>query len=305
MGDGPLVILLHGFPGSWYTWRHQLPVLAKAGYRVVAPDMRGYGGTDKPEKIQDYQIDKLSADISGIVDAMGEKSAFLVGHDWGGLVGWAAMLQYPEKFKAYVAMSVPYAGRMQESYVDTLKRAYGDKFYYVLYFQQEGVAEAELDQDPQGFLTRVYTSPDVPKEAPTLTNPRMDAGGLLPRIGVPKKLPDWLSKKDLDYFVSQFQGSGFRGPINYYRNFDRFFELSQELKEVKVAQPVLFIAGAEDPLIGGANEGQLNAMMSGGTKDLRQVKLYPDVGHWVQQQVPDQVNVLMVEFLNGLNKKPR
>ena len=300
MGEGPLVVLLHGFPSSWYTWRHQLPALAQAGYRVVAPDLRGYGESDKPANVEDYQISELTADVVGILDALGEEQAILVGHDWGCLIGWAAMLQYPERFQAFVAMSVPYGGRQQEPLTSTLEKAYGDNFYYILYFQEEGVAEAELDKDPRGFLSRVYTSPETPRDAPTLTDPKMSAGGLIPRLGAPTELPHWLTAEDLDYYVDQFKMSGFRGGINYYRNFDHFWELSQQLEEEKVHQPVLFMAGAQDPIIGGANADQLTALLQGGTTDLRKVHLFPNVGHWVQQEVVEETNAAIIEFLQGL-----
>lgn len=301
MGDGPLVLLLHGFPSSWYTWRHQIPALAEAGFKVVAPDMRGYGESDKPADVKDYQISQLTADVVGLVDAFGEEQAILIGHDWGGLVGWACMLQYPERFKAYVAMSSPYGGRQQEPLIKTLENAYRDNFFYILYFQEEGVAEAEFDKDPRALLSRVYISPDTPCDPPTLTDPKAGAGGQIPRLGKPRELPSWLKPEDLDYYVDQFTKSGFRGGINYYRNFDHFYELSQKLELEKVSQPVLFIAGARDQNIGGANAEQLAALLAGGTTDLRGVKLFPDVGHWVQQEVPKETNAAILEFLKGLD----
>lgn len=300
MGEGPPVIFLHGFPESWYSWRHQLPAIAKAGYQAIAPDLRGYGESDKPENVEDYQISALTADIVGLLDAMGEEQAVLVGHDWGALIGWAAMLQHPDRFKALVALSVPYAGRQQEPMIKTLKRAYGENFYYILYFQEEGVAENELNADPQAFLKRVYTSPDVPKEPPKITDPKMSAGGLLGRYPVPKRLPNWLSQKDFDYFVEQFSNSGFRGPINYYRNFDHFYEVSQNLELEKVKQPVLFIAGEGDPLIGGASAEQLKGLLAGGTSDLQGVEVLSGVGHWVNQEKVEETNQLIIKFLEGL-----
>ena len=138
MGSGPLVILVHGWPESWYAWRHQLPALAAAGYRVVAPDMRGYGSTDQPAEVKSYDIHHLCADIAGIVDALGEETAVLVGHDWGAIVAWHCMLLHPARFTALAALSVPYGGRGSQSLIDMLKSAYGDDFFYILYFQEPG-----------------------------------------------------------------------------------------------------------------------------------------------------------------------
>jgi pimeloyl-ACP methyl ester carboxylesterase len=207
---------------------------------------------------------------------------------------------HPERFRAFVAMGAPYGGRQQEPLITTLKRGYGDNSFYILYFQEEGVAEAELDKDPRGFLSRVYTSPDTPLEEPTLTDPKASAGGLFPRLGAPKELPAWLKPEDLDYYVGQFTKSGFRGGINFYRNLQRFWEVSQQLEEEKVKQPVLFIAGAKDPNIGGANAEQLTTMLKGGTTDLRGVKLFPNVGHWVQQEVADETNAALIKFFKEL-----
>lgn len=301
MGVGPLVLLLHGFPESWYSWRYQLSALAKAGYRAVAPDMRGYGESDRPGKVTDYEIDKLTADVVGLVDALDEEHAILVGHDWGAIVGWAAVLQYPKKFRAYIAISAPCVGLQREPLLKSLRTTYGDNFYDVLYFQEEGIAESEFDRDPRGFLRRAYVSPGTPLEPPTVTDPKASAGGWLVRNGDPKERPAWLRANDLDYFVDQFTKSGFRGPINYYRNFDHLFEVSQRLTE-KVAQPAMFIAGDEDSVIGGASAEQLEQLMAGRAKDLRDVVLIPKVGHWVAQSAPKETNAAILRFLNEVNK---
>ena len=157
MGKGPLVILVHGFPESWYSWRHQIPALAAAGYRVVAPDMRGYGKSDKPGPVEDYDIKHLTGDLVAIVDAMGEKSATLVGHDWGAVVSWNAMLLHPDRFNGYAAMSVPYRGRNPNVRpMDATRARYGENFWYTVYFQEPGVAEKEFDAQPYEFLSRIY-----------------------------------------------------------------------------------------------------------------------------------------------------
>ncbi len=300
-GTGPLVVLLHGWPESWYSWRHQIPVLASAGYRVVAPDMRGYGETDAPPNVSDYEITKIAKDITGILDALGEKQAVIVGHDWGSLVAWQAALLHPDRFRAVITMSVPYGGRSPEPPTVSWKRAYGDNFFYILYFQEPGVAEAEFNANPRGILSRLYLSPDSPREAPAITDPKRAAGGWIDRLGAPKGLPGWLTQADLDYYVEQFEQAGFRGGINYYRNFDRNWELTESLAGVKVSQPALFIAGDKDIVIRGATKDQLTAMMGAVVPGLRDVVLVPNIGHWVQQEAPDETNAAMLAFLKSFD----
>jgi pimeloyl-ACP methyl ester carboxylesterase len=304
MGKGPLVILVHGWPESWYSWRHQLPALAAAGYHAVALDMRGYGKSDKPQAVDDYDIHHVSADIVGVIDALGEKSAMLIGHDWGAIVAWQCMLLYPQRFTALVAMSVPYAGHGTQSIVQGLQKMMGDNFFYILYFQEPGVAEKEFDADPRGILSRLYLSPDSPREAPVVTDPKRVAGGWIPRLGAPKGLPTWLSQADLDYYVKEFSDAGFRGGINYYRNFNRNWETTPDLADAKVTQPVLFIAGAQDVVIRGATADALTASMRPAVPNLQGVKLFPNTGHWVQQERADETNAAIIEFLRSLEAKP-
>jgi pimeloyl-ACP methyl ester carboxylesterase len=303
MGEGPLVILVHGWPESWYSWRHQLPALAAAGFHVVAPDMRGYGKSDKPAAIEDYDIKHVTGDLAGIVDAMGEKTAMLVGHDWGAIVTWNAMLLHPQRFTALVAMSVPYAGHGKQSIVQSLQQTMGDRFYYILYFQEPGVAEKEFDADPRGILSRLYLSPDSPREAPVVTDPKRSAGGWIPRMGAPKGLPPWLRQVDLDYYVREFSQAGFRGGINYYRNFQRNWDITPQLAGVTITAPVLFVAGEKDVVIRGATADALTASMKPAVPGLRGVKLFPSAGHWVQQERPAETNAAIVEFLKEVAPK--
>lgn len=302
MGKGPLVLLVHGWPESWYSWRHQLPALAKAGYRAVAPDMRGYGKSDKPAAVEEYSIQKVTADLVGILDALGEKQAILIGHDWGAIVTWQAMLLHPQRFSALVAMSVPYNGRGERSIIQNLQATLGDNFYYILYFQEPGVAEKEFDADPRGILSRLYLSPDSPREAPTITDRKRAAGGWIPRMGKPTGLPAWLTQADLDYYVNEFTEAGFRGGINYYRNFHRNWETTPQLADKKVEAPVLFIAGEKDVVIRGATADALRASMKTVVPDLRDVKIIPNTGHWVQQERPAETNAAVLEFLQSLKR---
>lgn len=303
MGKGPLVILVHGWPESWYSWRHQIPALAAAGYHVVAPDMRGYGATDKPKDVADYDIHHLTGDIVGIVDAMGAKTAMLVGHDWGAIVVWNSVLLHPDRFTALAALSVPYGGRAQIAPMERLKSTYKDNFYYQLYFQEPGVAEAEFDNDPRGILSRLYLSVDSPREPAPVTDPKRAAGGWIPRLGAPKGLPSWLTKADLDYYVNEFKRAGFRGGINYYRNMNRNWETTPQLTGATIKVPVRFLAGEEDIVINGAKADALATTMKRVCTDFRGVTLYPGAGHWVQQERAKEVNADLIAFLKSAAPK--
>ncbi len=300
-GEGPLVLMAHGWPESWYSWRHQMAAVADAGYHVVAPDMRGFGKSDKPPNVDDYDILDTTGDMVGLLDALGEETAVMVGHDWGSIVAWNSVLLHPDRFTALYAMSVPYGGRAQAPPLDRMKAAFGDNFYYILYHQEPGgVAEAEYESDPRTLLKRLYTFTGVPLHPPEVTDPKRGDIGWIPRLGEPQYLPDWLTEHDLDYFVSEFEEAGFRGGVNYYRNLDRNWELTAELEGATIDVPVAFVAGADDIVISGATEEQLTASMSRVATDLRDVTVIPDAGHWIQQEKAEEVNALLLDFLAGL-----
>ena len=300
MGEGPAVLFAHGWPESWYSWRHQIKAVADAGFRALAPDMRGYGGTDAPEDVTTYNQVNLAADMVGILDALGIETATMVGHDWGAPVATHSVLLYPERFNGLVLMSVPHGGRGPVNPMDAMRAQTGDNFFYMVYHNEPGgVAEAEYDSDPRGFLSRIYLSPDSPREPPEVTDPKRSAGGWIPRLGAPKGLPDWLTQQDLDYYVSQFEKSGFRGGVNYYRNFGLSWELTADLDQT-VRVPALFIAGDKDLVISGATEPQLRAMMATTLPQLTDVVLIPDIGHWVQQEAAEETNAALLSFLEAL-----
>jgi pimeloyl-ACP methyl ester carboxylesterase len=302
IGEGPLVLFLHGWPELWYSWRHQMPAVASAGYRAVAPDLRGYGQTDAPQDIGSYDITHIADDIVGLIDALGEESAIVVGHDWGAIIAPQCVLLHPERFTALSLLSVPYLGRGEQSLITMLKHSFRDNFFYILYFQEPGVAEEEFDGDPRGILSRMYVSPDTPKHAPELTDAKMSAGGWIPRLGAPKQLPDWLTAADLDYYVDAFTQSGFRGGFNYYRNFHRNWEITPQLSGARISLPTQFIAGAKDLVIRGASADKLRMLMEGSISDLRAVTLFPGAGHWVQQERAKETNEALIAFLSGLEK---
>jgi pimeloyl-ACP methyl ester carboxylesterase len=302
-GAGPLVVLVHGWPESWYSWRHQFPALVEAGYRVVAPDMRGYGGSSIPDAIEDYNIVELTADVVGIVAALGEQTAVVVGHDWGAPIAWQSALLYPEVFTAVVGMSVMYGGRSDTRPNIQLRQAPDDDFFYTRYFQEPGVAEAEFDADPRALIARLYTSrsPGTPTLPPEVTDPRASAGGWLKRLGEPIRLPDWLSEEDLNYYASEFARSGFRGGINYYRNGARNWDLTTQLAGAKIQQPALFIVGELDIVNRGATREEILARGEPSFENLTDVIVLPGIGHRNQQQAPQETNQHLIRFLNSLN----
>jgi len=302
MGEGPVVLLAHGWPESWYSWRHQLAALAEAGYHAVAPDMRGYGGSDAPEDVNTYDVITLAGDMVGILDALGVEKAVMVGHDWGSPVAAHTVLLHPERFRALILMSVPYGGRGPSNPMDNMRANFGDNFFYMLYHNEPGgVAEAEYDAHIRDFLFRIYQSPNSPRQPPEVTDPKRSAGGWIPRLGEPLGMPDWLSEADLDYYVGQFEKTGFRGGVNYYRNIGRDWELTEALTDAQIGVPTLFIAGAQDIVIGGATQADLEAMMADTVPDLRGVVLFPGIGHWVQQEAADATNTAMLAFLTELD----
>jgi pimeloyl-ACP methyl ester carboxylesterase len=304
MGEsGPLVLLAHGWPESWYSWRHQIVSLANAGYRVVAPDMRGFGESETPPNVDDYDVMHTSADLVGILDALGEETAVLVGHDWGAIVAWQTVLLNPTRFSALINMSVPYRGRPVQSPMVRMTQSAGDNFHYIVYHNEPGgVAEAEYDANPRGLISHVYLGIAANSETlpPKVTDPLRSAGGWIDRLGAPIRLPDWLTENDLNYIVSQFEKAGFRGGVNYYRNFHRNWVITEHLANEKISIPTLFIAGEEDFVIGGSTREQLIASMGPVVEDLRDVVLVPNTGHWVQQEAPLETTAAMLEFLNSL-----
>ena len=296
-GEGPLVVLCHGFPELWYSWRHQLPALAAAGYHVIAPDQRGFGGTDRPDAIEDYNILELSADLRGLLDELGEEKAVFVGHDWGAPVVWHLAQATPERVRAVVGLSVAFrGGRGPQPPIPMMKALFGDTFFYVLYFQQPGVADAELASDPEGFLRRFYWT--ISGDAPDGSFKVLPAEGtgLNDALSDTDELPAWMTAEDLGYYTSEFSRTGFTGGLNWYRNFDRNWELTPDLDGKKIEVPALFIAGERDPVLMMAPPDAMDEWIP----DLRGKVLLPGAGHWTQQERPAEVNAALVDFLDGL-----
>jgi pimeloyl-ACP methyl ester carboxylesterase len=301
-GEGPLVILCHGFPESWYSWRHQIPALAEAGYHVVAPDQRGYGKTDRPEAVEDYSVLQLAGDIVGLVKALGEEKAILVGHDWGAVVAAQASVLRPDLFPATVLLSVPYSPRKKGTRgpIEAARQMSGDKMFYQVYFQEPGIAEAELEKDVRRsiLLMLYYGSGDSPA-AQRFTGFFDRGSGMLSSFAPVAKLPTWLRDDDLDFYAEQYKGSGFRGPLNWYRNIDRNWKIGSFLLDAKLTQPCLFIAGEHDLIVAGFGKGSYETLEQN-APHLQRKALIPGKGHWIQQESPVEVNRLIIEFIRGL-----
>ena len=296
-GAGPLVILCHGFPESWYSWRHQLPALAARGYRAVAPDQRGYGRTDAPGRIDAYTQFHLVGDIVGLVHALGEKKAVVIGHDWGAPVAWNAALWRPDVFRAVIGMSVPAIDRPARAPTAAMKETFGDSFFYMLYFQTPGVAEHELQKDVKRTLRMLlYSASGAGVEGAFALLPK--TAGFLDQMVEPDELPDWLTEDDLDYFTAEFLRTGFRGGLNWYRNLDRTWELSAAFAGKRIEQPALFITGDRDLTRGMPGfEERMRAVVP----NLKEVVTFPGVGHWTQQENPKGTNEAVLGFLESLD----
>jgi len=299
-GSGPLVLLCHGWPESWYSWRHQLKALGEAGYHAVAPDQRGYGQTDRPESIDQYTLLHLAGDMVGLVAALGQKTAVIVGHDWGAPVAWTSAQLRPDLFRAVAGLSVPVLPRGPNRPIETLKQIFGERLFYQIYFQKPGVAEAELERDVRATLRRVMYTASAAGAAKVSAEDAAKAKCFLETTLDPEKLPDWLTEADLDVYTREFQRSGFRGPLNWYRNIDRNWELLAPFADVKVKSPALFIGGQQDPVLKFPGFRAALEHMADLVPNLRPVVLLDNCGHWIQQEKPKETNTALIAFLRGL-----
>jgi pimeloyl-ACP methyl ester carboxylesterase len=305
-GTGPLVVLCHGFPESWYSWRHQLHALATAGFHAVAPDMRGYGQTDRPEAIDQYTLFHLAGDIVGLLNVLGAEKAVIAGHDWGAPVAWHCALLRPDRLRGVIGLSVPFIPRLPFPPTSVMPQT-EDAVFYQLYFQSPGIAEAELERDVRATIrSLLYSasgdSPRPPGEGASGREVAMvpRRGGLLARMANPATLPPWLTEADADFYVAEFSRAGFRGGLNWYRNMDRNWELLAPFAGAQVIVPALYIAGDRDLVLAFRGMDQLIANLSGFVPNLRKTLILPNCGHWTQQERSVEVNDAMIAFLRQL-----
>lgn len=301
-GRGPLVLLCHGFPESWYSWRHQLDALADAGFHAVAPDMRGYGQTEAPEAIDQYTLPHLIGDMVGVLDALGEPTAVIAGHDWGAPVAWGSALMRPDRFRAVIGLSVPYRPRGSVRPTTVMPRT-SEAVFYQLYFQTPGVAEADLEANVRatirGLLLRA--SGDGPPAAGGFAMVPL-AGGLRPRddAAMTSPLPGWLNEADIDFYTDEFSRTGFRGGLNWYRNIDWNWELLAPFAGAKVTVPALYVTGERDLVLSFPGAAELVTNLRQHVPALQETIMLSGCGHWTQQERPAEVNAAMIGFLRGL-----
>lgn len=278
-GDGYPVVLAHGFPELAYSWRHQIPALAAAGYRVLAPDMRGYGRSSRPAEIEAYDLDTIAADLVGLLDSVGEEEAVFVGHDFGAPAVWHLAQAYPERVRAVAGLSVPPVSRAPAPPLTIMRHKLGEDFY-IVWFQQPGPAEEQLARDVRRTLCATEAWSD-------------EWAG---RGDGPSPRPRWLSEEDLDFYVESFERTGFAGGLNYYRNIDRNWEAAERFGGGRIEQPALFLVGERDAVRLFMPGDDIESL----TADLRANLVIEGGGHWVQQERPDEVNAALLEFLADL-----
>ena len=309
-GEGPVVLLCHGFPESWYSWRHQLGALAAAGFHAVAPDRRGYGRSDATEAIDQYTLFHLVGDMIGLLDALEARTAVIVGHDLGARVAWQAAQMRPDRFRAVVGLSVPLYPRGKVRPTSAMPRTESAQFYQ-LYFQEPGPADSEFARDPRLTIRSMLFG--ASGEGAAAARAAVSSGGALPSLGMvpkgsgflrgpgaPATLPAWITESDVDFYAAEFRRTGFTGALNWYRNVDRNWELQGSLHGATVTVPALYIAGDRDFVATAPGMDQLLANLKRFVPALRPIQMIPGCGHWTQQERPGEVNAAIIDFIRSL-----
>ena len=303
-GSGPLVVMVHGFPESWFSWRHQMAPIADAGFTACAIDVRGYGGSDKPKAVADYEMERMVSDVAGVIETLSPGApAIVLGHDWGAPIVWNTALIRPDRVRAVGALSVPYVGPPARPFSEIFDAIFTKrgKFFYQAYFQKADIPEAEAQANPRDFLRKFYyaLSGDAPDG--TWPNDKTADMKLLDGLIDPPVFPAWLKPEELDYYMKEFEGSGFFGPISRYRNHECDFEYLRRFADRKIAQPAFFVSGTRDlayNMFRGATDPI--ALMRQHVTDLRVADILECCGHWTQQERPAEVNARLIPWLKSL-----
>ncbi|EGD54209.1 alpha/beta fold hydrolase [Gordonia neofelifaecis] len=300
-GDGDPVVLCHGFPGLWYSWRHQLAALSEAGYRVIAPDMRGYGGTDSPADPSQYDRKHTVADMVGLLDALGLDDAVFAGHDFGAQLVWDLPAWAPGRVRALMQLSVPRTPRSPVRPTDGFRYMASKHFVHLHYFQEYGVADRELGDRPREFLTKIFHALSGANRYLDCWDFPSEGNGYLDVLPDPPALPwSWLSESEFDYYADEFTRTGFTGGLNWYRADDYVWEQTEDLHDLPVTVPTTFIAGGNDPVLEMMGENPFDTMKAM-VPGLRSTLVVPGAGHFVQMEAADQVNDAMIGFLRDLD----
>lgn len=294
----PPILCVHGWPELSHSWRHQIARFAAEGRRIAAMDVRGYGESSKPEPVEAYTMAELTGDVAAVIDAMGGR-AILFGHDWGAPIVWQTALRHPDKVVAVAGLSVPYTPMGDRNFLDVMRQVHAGRFFYQLYFQQEGAAEAEFESDPDALL-KIYHGVSGEGIADALSFPKGSNGKFLTGMAKPDRLPTWLSEEDLAHYNAQFTRGGWRGPLNRYRAQDIDHRDRAPVAGRHVAQPAAFIAGELDPVRRFLPGMDLYAEAGAYCDDFRGTTLIEGAGHWVQQEAPGPVNAALDAFVRGL-----
>lgn len=299
-GDGPVILCVHGWPEHSQSWRHQIAHFSQRGYTVAAMDVRGYGDSPNPTEIGAYSLKQLASDVAAVIDALNDKPMILFGHDWGAPITYTTALLFPDKVRAVAGMSVAYTPGGDVSMLDLMRSIYADRFFYMLYFQAEGVVEAEMEADPRSALRKIYyaISGDAPRGGGF--GQKGPDSRLLDGLVDPDPFPAWLSEEELDTYVAAFKKSGFHGPFNRYRALDLDHAELADQRGKMLTQPACFIGGEYDPVRNFVPGYDMFEHAGNGCADFRGTTIIDGAGHWVQQEAPKATNAALEIFLSGL-----
>ena len=291
MGEGPPVILIHGFPELAYSWRHQLPALASAGYRAIAPDMRGYGGSDKPPQVDDYTIQKLIGDVEGLMAALSIDKAVVIGHDWGAMLTWQMALLSPQRMAGLITLNIPHIPRPPINPINYMRWKLG-KDFYIVNFQKSDEADRRFAEDPRRFINVMMRRRQFSRGPSATGSKKRRPLNLIAALDQDQPAGEaLLSAEELDVYADAFAAGGFTGPINWYRNWAQNWKSTKGVDQT-VRVPALFVGAANDIII---SQSQIEAMRPF-VPDL-EIQMIEECGHWTQQEKPDELNRIIIDWL--------